>query len=69
MTKKIEKFIWDITYACPLTAGIAIRRTSAARALDRDKAMRVVDVIFAARPEKVSISGGEPLSVRWAVER
>lgn len=30
--------------------------------------MRVVDVILAARAEKVSISGGEPLSIRWAVE-
>ncbi len=30
--------------------------------------MRVVDVILAAQAEKVSISGGEPLSVRWAVE-
>lgn len=30
--------------------------------------MRVIDVILAAQAKKVSISGGEPLSVRWAVE-
>ena len=30
--------------------------------------MRVVDVILASQPKIVSISGGEPLSVRWAVE-
>ncbi len=30
--------------------------------------MRVTDVILAAQAQKVSISGGEPLSVRWAIE-
>ena len=70
MTTKIGKFIWDITYACPLRCEHCYsesgRRPS--RTLDRDAAMRVVDVILGAEAKKVSISGGEPLSVRWAVE-
>ncbi len=70
MTVKIGKFIWDITYACPLRCRHCYSESGRrpARTLDRDNAMRVVDIILAARAEKVSISGGEPLSVRWAVE-
>ena len=70
MTIKIGKFIWDITYACPLRCGHCYSESGRRppRTLDRDTAMRVVDVILAAQAEKVSISGGEPLSVRWAVE-
>ena len=70
MTVKIGKFIWDITYACPLRCRHCYSESGRrpARTLDRDNAMRVVDFILAARAEKVSISGGEPLSVRWAVE-
>ncbi len=70
MTKKIEKFVWDITYACPLRCQHCYSESGrrAARTLDRDTAMRVVDVILASQPKIVSISGGEPLSVRWAVE-
>ncbi|MBF9233378.1 radical SAM protein [Microvirga alba] len=70
MTVEIGKFIWDITYACPLRCVHCYTESGRrpARTLDRDAAMRVIDVILAAQPEKVSISGGEPLSVRWAVE-
>jgi MoaA/NifB/PqqE/SkfB family radical SAM enzyme len=70
MAVKIGKFIWDITYACPLRCGHCYSEAGRrpARTLDRDAAMRIVDVILAAQAQKVSISGGEPLSVRWAVE-
>src|SRR6478735_7114826 len=70
MTKKIEKFIWDITYACPLRCEHCYSESGRrpARTLDRDSAMRVVDVILGAQAKKIAISGGEPLSVRWAVE-
>jgi MoaA/NifB/PqqE/SkfB family radical SAM enzyme len=70
MTVKIGKFIWDITYACPLRCAHCYTESGRrpARTLDRDAAMRVVDVILAAQAEKISISGGEPLSVRWAIE-
>jgi MoaA/NifB/PqqE/SkfB family radical SAM enzyme len=70
MTVKIGKFIWDITYACPLRCRHCYSESGRrpTRMLDRDRAMRVVDVILSAQAEKVSISGGEPLSVPWAVE-
>jgi len=70
MAVKISKFIWDITYSCPLRCGHCYsesgRRPS--RTLDRDTAMRVVDVMLGAQAKSVMFSGGEPLSVRWAVE-
>lgn len=70
MTITIGKFIWDITYACPLQCIHCYTESGRrpARALDRDAAMRVVDVILRAQPQKISISGGEPLSVRWSLE-
>lgn len=70
MTVQIGKFIWDITYSCPLRCGHCYSESGRrpARTLDRDAAMRVVDLILGAQAKKVSISGGEPLSVRWAVE-
>ncbi|WP_243373843.1 radical SAM protein [Microvirga solisilvae] len=70
MTVHIGKFIWDITYSCPLRCGHCYSESGRrpVRTLDRDNAMRIVDVILAAQAKKVSISGGEPLSVRWAPE-
>lgn len=70
MTLKIGKFIWDITYACPLRCTHCYTESGRrpARTLDRGAAMNIVDVILAAQPQKVSISGGEPLSVKWSVE-
>ncbi|MGF9762996.1 radical SAM protein [Microvirga sp. 0TCS3.31] len=70
MSLTIGKFIWDITYACPLRCVHCYTESGRrpARTLDRDAAMRVIDMILAARAKKVSISGGEPLSVRWALE-
>lgn len=70
MAVKIGKFIWDITYACPLRCVHCYTESGRrpARTLDRDAAMRVIDVMIAAQAKKVSISGGEPLSVRWSLE-
>ncbi|MBM6596008.1 radical SAM protein [Microvirga pudoricolor] len=70
MAVAIGKFIWDITYACPLRCVHCYTESGRrpARTLDRDAAMRVIDRIIAAQAKKVSISGGEPLSVRWALE-
>jgi MoaA/NifB/PqqE/SkfB family radical SAM enzyme len=70
MSQRIEKFIWDLTYACPLRCVHCYSESGrrASRMLDREDAMRVVDVILAAQPERMSLSGGEPLLVPWAVE-
>lgn len=66
-TSKIEKVIWDLTYACPLRCKHCYSESGrrAARMLQRDDAMRVVDVIIGAQPERISLSGGEPLLVPW----
>jgi len=70
MAVKVGKFIWDITYACPLQCVHCYTESGRRppRTLDRDAAMGVIDVIIAAQAQKVSISGGEPLSVRWSLE-
>lgn len=66
-TTQIEKFIWDLTYACPLRCKHCYSESGrrAARMLQHDDAMRVVDVIISARPKRISLSGGEPLLVPW----
>lgn len=70
MTKRIEKFIWDLTYACPLRCLHCYSESGrrAARMLNRRDAMRVVDVMLSVNPSRVSISGGEPLLVPWCTE-
>lgn len=70
MAVKIGKFIWDITYACPLSCVHCYTESGRrpARTLEREAAMQVIDMMIEAQPQKVSISGGEPLSVRWALE-
>ena len=69
MTVKISKFIWDITYSCPLRCGHCYSESGrrSARTLDQATAMRVIDVMLAAQAKNVMFSGGEPLSVRWAI--
>lgn len=59
-------FVWDITYACPLRcihcyseSGRRPPKTPAPDAIDR-----LVDVMIGVRPERVAISGGEPLLVQ-----
>lgn len=63
----IERFVWDLTYACPLRCihcySESGRRPAAM--LDRDQAMRVVDVIVAVKPQRISFGGGEPLLAPW----
>ena len=67
MTVQIEKFIWDLTYACPLRCIHCYSESGrrAARMLSRDDALRIAEIIISARPERVSLSGGEPLLVPW----
>lgn len=63
----MKRFVWDLTYACPLRCVHCFtesgRRT--ADMLDRDAALRVADVIVSAAPERLSIGGGEPLLAPW----
>ena len=70
MAIQIEKFIWDLTYACPLSCVHCYSESGRrpGRMLNQTDAMRVLDVILSARPERVSISGGEPLLVPWCIE-
>jgi len=70
MTVSIDKFIWDLTYACPLRCIHCYSESGRrpARTLDRASAMRVVDVILSAHPTRISLSGGEPLLVKWCAE-
>lgn len=67
MSTRIQKFIWDLTYACPLRCLHCYSESGrrAASMLSREDANRVVDVILSAQPERISISGGEPLLVPW----
>jgi MoaA/NifB/PqqE/SkfB family radical SAM enzyme len=64
------KFIWDISYACPLRCIHCYSESGrrAARTLDLAGAMRVVDVLLAAKPDRISLGGGEPLLVPWCIE-
>ena len=58
--------VWDITYACPLRCTHCYsesgRRPS--RQLNADGLYRVANVLIAAKPIAIVISGGEPLVVR-----
>jgi MoaA/NifB/PqqE/SkfB family radical SAM enzyme len=63
----IERFIWDLTYACPLRCIHCYSESGrrAARVLGREEMLRVVGVIIDAAPKRISFSGGEPLLARW----
>jgi MoaA/NifB/PqqE/SkfB family radical SAM enzyme len=63
----ISRVIWDLTYACPLRCVHCYSESGRrpARMLDRERMRRVAEVIIAARPERVSFSGGEPLLAPW----
>lgn len=67
LTTPVERFIWDLTYACPLRCAHCYsesgRRSS--KMLAREDMLRVVELIIRARPRRVSLSGGEPLLVPW----
>ncbi|WP_063726135.1 radical SAM protein [Streptomyces monomycini] len=66
-TTPIERFVWDLTYACPLRCLHCLsesgRRPSSM--LHRDDALKVADVIISAKPKRLSIGGGEPLLAPW----
>ena len=63
----IQRFIWDLTYACPLRCVHCYSESGRrpARMLDRDGMLRVVQVMIAAKPSRVSFGGGEPLLTPW----
>ncbi|WP_414169053.1 radical SAM protein [Streptoverticillium reticulum] len=63
----IERFVWDLTYACPLRCLHCFTESGRrpARMLGREDALRVTDVIAAARPQRISFGGGEPLLAPW----
>lgn len=65
-----SKFIWDISYACPLRCVHCYSESGrrAARTLGYIDAMRVVDALIAAKPQRISFGGGEPLLVPWCME-
>ncbi len=61
----VEKFVWDLTYACPLRCSHCYsesgRRPAATRRVE--DMLRIADVIVASGAKRVSVSGGEPLLV------
>ncbi|MDI1450908.1 radical SAM protein [Polyangium sp. 6x1] len=63
-----EKFIWDMTYACPLRCAHCYSESGRRPAGNRDDdVMRIAEIIAEDRPKRVSLSGGEPLVVKnWA---
>jgi MoaA/NifB/PqqE/SkfB family radical SAM enzyme len=63
----IERFVWDMTYACPLRCLHCYSESGrrASRTLTREDGLRVIDVMISQKPQKVSFSGGEPLLVPW----
>lgn len=67
---EIGRFVWDVTYACPLRCQHCYSESGrrASRALGREDALRVIDVMISKRPQRVSFSGGEPLLVPWLIE-
>ncbi len=64
------KFIWDISYACPLRCIHCYSESGrrSARTLTYVDALRVVEVLVAAKPQRISFGGGEPLLVSWCIE-
>ncbi|MFI6683216.1 radical SAM protein [Streptomyces sp. NPDC050485] len=66
-TTPIERFVWDLTYACPLRCLHCLSESGRrpASMLRRQDALKVVDVIINARPKRLSIGGGEPLLAPW----
>lgn len=66
----IERFIWDLTYACPLRCQHCYSESGRrpASLLGREDMRKVMDVILAAKPKRISFSGGEPLMAPWWAE-
>lgn len=66
-TPPIERFVWDLTYACPLRCLHCLSESGRrpASMLRRQDALAVADVIVGALPQRLSIGGGEPLLAPW----
>lgn len=66
----IERFIWNLTYACPLRCQHCCSESGRrpASLLGREDMRKLVEVILAAKPKRVSFSGGEPLMAPWWAE-
>ncbi|MFG3507508.1 radical SAM protein [Streptomyces sp. NPDC047821] len=66
-TTPIERFVWDLTYACPLRCLHCLSESGRrpASMLRRKDALKVADVIIDAKPKRLSIGGGEPLLAPW----
>ncbi len=66
---RVEKFVWDLTYACPLQCVHCYSESGRrpARTPSPELVARIADVIIQSGARRVSMSGGEPLLVRgWA---
>jgi MoaA/NifB/PqqE/SkfB family radical SAM enzyme len=65
----VDKFVWDLTYACPLRCVHCYSESGRrpARALGAEELLRIADIIIRVGAKRVSLSGGEPLLVRgWS---
>lgn len=64
-----DKFVWDLTYACPLRCVHCYSDSGRrpAKTLPPEELLRIADMIVQLKPKRVALSGGEPLLVRgWA---
>jgi MoaA/NifB/PqqE/SkfB family radical SAM enzyme len=65
----VDKFVWDLTYACPLRCVHCYSESGRrpARTLPPEDLPRIADLIIQTGAQRVSLSGGEPLLVRgWS---
>lgn len=65
----VDKFVWDLTYACPLKCVHCYSESGRrpANELPPEALLRIADIIIAVGAQRVSLSGGEPLIVRgWS---
>jgi MoaA/NifB/PqqE/SkfB family radical SAM enzyme len=64
-----DKFVWDLTYACPLRCVHCYSESGRrpAKTLPPEELLRIADIIIQVGAKRVSLSGGEPLLVRgWS---
>lgn len=65
----IEKFVWDLTYACPLRCTHCYSESGRrpAKTLPAEELMKIAEILVMSGAGRVSLSGGEPLIVPgWA---
>lgn len=63
----IERFVWDLTYACPLRCLHCYSESGRRRdpMLDREGMLKVLKIVIDAKPKRISFGGGEPLLAPW----